>query len=414
VIPTRERPDTLEVTLATCLAQDFDDYEIVVCDNCSGPETRAVADRVGSDRITYHRVDRPVAMSDNWDLAVSLARGEYITVVGDDDALMPYALRELDRLVVAHDCPEAVHWRRALYLWPTVAVEDEANSLVIPTTRSCELHHGRERLEAASRWAIGADQLPMIYAAVVRRDLVERHREIAGRVFPNIYPDVYSGYAFAYLAERYVSVGVPMGVAGLSSASNGVATLLQDGSSPIAREFHDLNDAAGLHPHPTVPDLQLMPIHPDDCFQHARDLLFPDDPDLVLDRRRMVERYLAAIPDTDPERRAETRAAIRRSLSDRPDLLEWFDTTPDPPPAPPFRLRPMPFGRSPGILAVDASRYGVTDVAGAAALASSLLGLGDGPIDYEAAGTSARSALSRVIEGALRRVARSPLARRGA
>jgi len=40
VIPTRNRAYTLYYTLKTCLNQyDFDDYEIVVSDNCSEDNT---------------------------------------------------------------------------------------------------------------------------------------------------------------------------------------------------------------------------------------------------------------------------------------------------------------------------------------------------------------------------------------
>lgn len=384
VIPTRERAETLRVTLATCLDQDFDDYEIVVCDNAGGGATREVVDAARSGRIRYHRSETPLAMSANWELAVSLASGDYVTVVGDDDALMPYALRELDRLVEEHDRPAAVHWHRAVYAWPTIAVESEANFLLLPAMRTLRILDGSERLAAAARWEVGADRLPTIYAAAVRSDLIAEHRRIAGRLFPNIYPDIYSAYAFAYLADRYVSVGVPMGIAGLSGASNGVATLLQDGSGPIAMEFERLNRAAGLVPHPTVPDLPLIPVHADDCFQHARDLLFPNDPVLVLDRRRMAERYLAAITDTDVPARQAARAAIRASLADRPDLVQWFDAeAPDPAPAPGFRMKPTRFGIHGEMLAVDTSRFGVEDVAGAVRLSCDLLGLDGEPIAYD-------------------------------
>ena len=55
VIPTRQRANTLRHTLQTCLASDFDDYEIVVCDNCSSPETRQVVEEAASRRVVYVR-----------------------------------------------------------------------------------------------------------------------------------------------------------------------------------------------------------------------------------------------------------------------------------------------------------------------------------------------------------------------
>lgn len=99
VIPTRERAETLKGTLRSCLAQQFDSYEIVVCDNCSSPETKRVVDSFKSEKIRYIRSDIPLAMTENWELAVSHAVGDYIIVIGDDDGLFSYSLREIDRLL---------------------------------------------------------------------------------------------------------------------------------------------------------------------------------------------------------------------------------------------------------------------------------------------------------------------------
>ena len=46
VIPTRERAHTLRSTLQTCLDQEFQDYEIVVCDNHSSQATREVIEEL--------------------------------------------------------------------------------------------------------------------------------------------------------------------------------------------------------------------------------------------------------------------------------------------------------------------------------------------------------------------------------
>lgn len=76
VIPTREGVSTLAATLRTCLDQEFDDYEIVVCDNFSSPATREVVDGFASPRIKNLRSPRPLAMSSNWELAVAHAAGD--------------------------------------------------------------------------------------------------------------------------------------------------------------------------------------------------------------------------------------------------------------------------------------------------------------------------------------------------
>src|SRR5262249_57858095 len=98
VIPTREGAHTLKYTLQTCLVQDFDNYEIVVCDNHGSPATRELIDALASPRIKYIRSDRPLSMSSNWELAVSRATGEYVTVLGGVNGLLPHVLPTPDRL----------------------------------------------------------------------------------------------------------------------------------------------------------------------------------------------------------------------------------------------------------------------------------------------------------------------------
>jgi glycosyltransferase involved in cell wall biosynthesis len=382
VIPTRERAGTLRHSLRTCLDQDFDDYEIVVADNASSPATKQVVDEAASPRIRYLRSDRPLAMSANWERAVAAARGEYVTVLGDDDGLLPFALRELDGLARRHGTPPAVHWHRGIYTWPDLAVPADANLLKLPLDRWVRECDGRSRIAAAARYEIGADMLPMIYNAAVHHSLLDRHRQLAGRVFPNLYPDVYTGFAFAYLAGTFLSVGVPLGIAGLSGHSNGVSFLQVKGETDIAGEFVRLHAEAGYRPHPTVPPLRLPPVHVADCFQFAKDLLFPADDDLVLDRQAATIQFLAHLP-AEPGPRAAARRAVRDSLADRPDLLTWFDTAaPDPPPAPPASLRG---GRPPGYdgyeLHLDAAALGARTILDAVRLAAGLIG--PGPVRYD-------------------------------
>src|SRR6188472_2928641 len=92
VIPTRDRESTLGFTLQTCLAQEFDDFEIVVADNSTRPATRQLIEQIASPRIRYVRAPKPLAMTDNWEFGLSQARGELITVLGSDDGLLLHSL----------------------------------------------------------------------------------------------------------------------------------------------------------------------------------------------------------------------------------------------------------------------------------------------------------------------------------
>lgn len=387
VIPTRERADTLRFSLQTCLSQDFEDFEVVVCDNFSSPATRAVVDSCGSAKVRYVRAPEPLAMSANWELAVSHAAGEYITVLGDDDGLMPFALRELDRLLQLSGA-RAVRWDAAFYLWPTVHLRGQENFLRLPLGRSYREVDGCEAIRAVIDFRAEYTELPMLYNGVIHRDLVGRLRASAGRVFGGAYPDLYSGFAFGYLAGSYTSTEVPMSVAGISHQSNGVATLFRRGRHPVAHDYRTLNARSGFAPHRWVPHLPIFPAVPvADSFQWAKEALFPDDP-LSLDRKVLAERCVAGIVADDADEWHEAFAVIRAACADDAGLAEWFDTTfagcvPVPAQPPPLRS-PLP-GFQGNCLHLNADEFGVADVAGAARLCASLVGYGPGGIAFSRA-----------------------------
>jgi hypothetical protein len=386
VLPTRNRPETLRYALATCLAQDFDSYEIIVCDNSDPEQAREVAAVVAaaeSPKIRHLPSDRPLAMSANWERGLGEAKGEYVTVLGDDDGLMPYALRELDRLA-SRTGAKAIRWQRIIYTWRTIGVEGEANLLLLPMSRTIGELDGRTQIAKVMRFEAGSDTLPMIYCSVIHRDLIAQHRQVAGRVFLNVYPDIYSAFGFGYLVGQYVSISAPMSIAGLSHASNGVATLMKEKKTSVATDFSRLNEAFGYVRHPLVPDRMILgPVHIADSFLHAKDALFPQDDDLPFDRKDFTQRCLGAIPETDLEDREHVRKIIRASIEDSPQLLEWFDAAPSQAPAPLHSFRPHRFGFDGGTLNLDVSSLDIHNVSDAARFSATMLGVGSAEIAFD-------------------------------
>lgn len=325
VIPTRERADTLYFTLQTCLAQEFDDYEIIVCDNCSSEATKRTVDASHSARIRYVRSDQPLAMSENWELAVSHANGEYVIVIGDDDGLLPYALENIER-ILHHTKTHALRWERVYYSWPNIPILEEANIVHIPLIRKNEILDGKTVIKTVANFG-DYTLLPMLYNSAIHSDLISELKFKIGRVFAARSPDIFSGFAFAYLAGSYVSVGRPMSINAGSAQSNGVANIHLQGESPVAHEFQRLSNEAGLRCHPEAPDIPTMPAALADSFLHARELLFPDDVDLCLDRKRLVMNCIDSIDERakSPDAWTDQFQEIRRSLSGDRDLIIWFD-----------------------------------------------------------------------------------------
>ncbi|MGD0950821.1 MAG: glycosyltransferase family 2 protein [Methanotrichaceae archaeon] len=327
VIPTRNRHKTLYHCLRTCVAQMFHSFEIIVCDNCSSPETRRTVESFESEKIKYIRSDVPLAMSQNWELAISHAEGEYIILIGDDDGLLLNSLWKIDQLLKVLGV-RALSWIHVGYNWPNSIIA--TNKLTIPLVVRNEVLQSREVISNYADCKAGLPFLPGLYHSAIHKDLIALLREKTGRVFDALSHDVYAGFAFAYLAQSYVMIGAPMSIDG-HSVESGHCNVLYAKDSPALKEFDALNIKAHIVCHPQIPDVPVAPAIIADSFQRAKDALFPRDK-ISVNRKKLVircieslrERYRRGI-DGDEEWRRHL-GKIHDSLADDARLQRWFDS----------------------------------------------------------------------------------------
>jgi glycosyltransferase involved in cell wall biosynthesis len=85
-IPTYNRADAyLRQTLESALAQTYPNLEIIVSDNCSTDDTKALVEGYSDPRVRYFRQERNIAPNDNFNFALTMAKGEYFLMLHDDD-----------------------------------------------------------------------------------------------------------------------------------------------------------------------------------------------------------------------------------------------------------------------------------------------------------------------------------------
>ena len=92
VIPTRDRPEFLALTLCSVLWQEGVETEILVVDDGQGPGTEALLNRLGNPRVRLLRNTGPPGVSGARNTGIAAAKGAWIAFLDDDDLWAPAKL----------------------------------------------------------------------------------------------------------------------------------------------------------------------------------------------------------------------------------------------------------------------------------------------------------------------------------
>lgn len=109
-IPTYNTARYLPQAVESALGQNFDDFEVVVCDNASSDETpRLCAAYLGDPRFRSERYDAFVGQAANWNRCLDQARGDHVILLHADDILRPGFLAAAVRFLDADPDVVLVH-----------------------------------------------------------------------------------------------------------------------------------------------------------------------------------------------------------------------------------------------------------------------------------------------------------------
>jgi glycosyltransferase involved in cell wall biosynthesis len=93
-IPTYNTARYLPEAIESVLRQDFEDFELVICDDVSTDETPEICRSYDDPRIRYIRYKENGRQAGNFNRCLQEAQGDYITLLHADDWLLPGFLRD--------------------------------------------------------------------------------------------------------------------------------------------------------------------------------------------------------------------------------------------------------------------------------------------------------------------------------
>ena len=371
VVPTRDRCDTLVASLRTCLDQDYEHCEIIVSDNLSNDGTKEHVTAIRDPRVRYVRTEWRLGMSQNWEFALSHVTGDYVTFVGDDDALLPGALKELSE-IIHQTGTHAVTWRAAAYVWPNSIHELSRNLLFIPRKGRLERRATPRYLQQVLDFQRGYSELPVIYKGIAKTDVMRQIASLSrGRFFQSLNPDLYSAIALSLVLPEYYYSATPFSINGTSAHSNS-ASQLSPSLGDLAAKTFMAEDNIPFHK-----DLEFaasMSLAVAESFFQARDRL-AQALQFSLDVKRLLQAMIEEMATSERPIYEQSAAAVR-SIASRHGLAKWAESRIA---ATSHRAKPAPIALIPGyniarrMHIVDCAKLGINDIHQAAAVCKTVL-----------------------------------------
>jgi len=228
VIPTRNRAEYVKYAIQSVLKSPRKDIELIVSNNFSSDLTKEVLSKITDSRLKVISPDFALPMAGHYEFAISKARGEWITILGDDDALMPYFFISLDKYIKNFPNVDIISSARAYYFWK--GCEDRYGEIVVNYNLkfNSQLRSTKKDLMSVIKGSRSCFDMPQIYTTcIIKRELFEEIKfNSGGNFYHSIIPDMYSVMALCLSRDKYLRIEEPLFWVGTSNKSIGRADLI--------------------------------------------------------------------------------------------------------------------------------------------------------------------------------------------
>jgi hypothetical protein len=225
VIPTRNRAEYAVHAAATALCLPGRDIEVLLHDNGDDDALERWASSCTDRRLRHIRNRAHLSMRGNYEAAINESRGDYVSVIGDDDGVLPQ-LEDAARWAKARGVDILLPSDPCHYVWPDLRMRRRggmgAGQLKVG------FFSGEYRVESADDQLAKAldsgfqkfHRLPRLYYGLASRSALNRVRAKTGFYVPSLSPDMACAVALALLGEPIHYIDFPLFLPGSSGRSN--------------------------------------------------------------------------------------------------------------------------------------------------------------------------------------------------
>jgi glycosyltransferase involved in cell wall biosynthesis len=213
--------------ISTVINQIDQDFELIISIDSLSDSSFLIAKEFAalSEKIQIFTHNQRLGMRRNYEFLISKAIGDWITIIGQDDAMMPFAISELRKSIQKVPDLSLLTSRRAYAFWPDTEGKFGKFQFVYPLGRNkvAEIS-SRKFLKKCLMGIFEYSQGPQLYTGTfVSKSLVDSLiAEQNGVLFPYPIPDVSSSASILLTTENFHFSNLPLFVIGTSGGSTGI------------------------------------------------------------------------------------------------------------------------------------------------------------------------------------------------
>ena len=177
VVPNYNHARFLPKRINSILEQTFQDFELILLDDCSTDDSRSILSKYGDDpRVTieFNEVNSGSPFK-QWNKGVRLARGKYVWIAESDDYAGEGLLEKLSSRLEAEPRAAFAYCRSV-----RVSLDDRLEGFVDPFVAVGNQHHRwtidycADGLEERNNYLVHCNTIPNASAVVFRKDVYQR------------------------------------------------------------------------------------------------------------------------------------------------------------------------------------------------------------------------------------------------
>ena len=223
LIPSYQGESVVRAAIESALIQK--DHEIEVILSLDGEINIDFYSNLYPDkRLRVFGHQNRLGMLGNYKFLLSKARGEWITIIGQDDALLPFATKSLRDSVILFPRADILTSRRAYMFWPNPVGQNPLFRFIVPLSKAkLRLKSTTRMLRKIERGFVEYSEGPQLYTgSFVKRSLVESISALTCDEFYSYpIPDVSSSVNLLTSSKNYVYSKQPLFLTGTSALSTG-------------------------------------------------------------------------------------------------------------------------------------------------------------------------------------------------